>query len=345
MPSPSLEDFMALNDQLTALVRADVPLGLGLGSSSDAAAVTLEKVNAGVARRVSRGESLADAIGEEPAAPAPYRRVMQAGWRSGNVQAALASSSRLAEAAEETRYQTRAAFFYPALVAILALVGIAGFVRFVVPTLMGVYQEFRIAESPPLRLIESLRTPLPWLAALAAVIVIAAFCLWFIRRGADAPQGDAKRWSERLSGSQRAHLNRRVATCCEQLAVLVEADVPLIESLPLAAEASGEPSLISAAGAYAVASAQQSAADSQRAMLRFPPFFRWALWQTDESINRAAALRIAAQVYRGTADRYAERTRLTLPMLVCVILGGGATLVYGLLLFVPMTDLLQSLAQ
>ncbi|WP_428306266.1 type II secretion system F family protein [Lacipirellula sp.] len=345
MPSPSLDDFMALNDQLTALVRADVPLGLGLGTNGDAAAATLEKVNAGVARRVSRGESLADAIGDEPTAPALYRRVMQAGWRSGNAQAALASSSRLAEAAEETRYQTRAAFFYPALVALLALAGIAGFVRFVLPTLVGVYREFRIPEGPTLRLIESLRTSFPWLAMLAVAVVIIAFSIWFKRRRADSPQDDGNRWNERLSGGQRAHLNRRIANCCDHLATLVEGDVPLIESLPLAAEASGESSLVAAAESYAVASAQQNAAELQRATLRFPPFLRWALWQPDESISRPAALRIAAQVYRGTAERYAERTRLTLPMLVCIFLGGGVTLAYGLLLFVPMTDLLQSLAQ
>src|SRR5690606_27637916 len=100
MDTASLDDFMALNDQITALIRAQVPTGLELGSSGDQAAGTLEKINAAVARRVSRGESRADAIGDEPTAPAAYRSVMQAGWRSGNVQQALDNSSRLAEAAE-----------------------------------------------------------------------------------------------------------------------------------------------------------------------------------------------------------------------------------------------------
>jgi type II secretory pathway component PulF len=343
MSSPSLDDFMALNDQLTALVRADVPLGLGLGANGDAAAATLEKVNAGVARRVSRGESLADAIGDEPTAPAPYRRVMQAGWRSGNVQAALASASRLAEAADDNSYRARAAFFYPVLVAMLALLGAAAFARFVVPTLIGVYQEFRIADSPTLRLIESLRTTLPWLATLVVVAVIICFLAWLARRHASVADAADHRQARRRASSRGPELQRRLANGCEQLAALVEAQVPLLESLPLAAEACGEPSLIAAAGAYSVA-AQQNAADLQQAMLRFPPFLRWALWQPDESIDRVAALRIAAQVYRDAADRHVERTRLALPMIACIVLGGGATLLYGLLLFVPITNLLQSLA-
>ena len=270
---------------------------------------------------------------------------MQAGWRSGNVQAALASSSRLAEAAADNRYRARAAFFYPALVAILALLGAAAFARYVVPTLIGVYREFRIADSPTLRLIESLRTTLPWIATVVVVALIASLLVWLTRRHAPLADAAESHRAPRRADSRGPEFQRRLANGCEQLAALVEAQVPLLESLPLAAEACDEPTLIAAAGAYSVASAQQNAADLQRAMLRFPPFLRWALWQPDESIDRVAALRIAAQVYRDAADRHVERTRLALPMIACIVLGGGATLLYGLLLFIPITNLMQSLAE
>ena len=54
----TLDDFVAWNDQLAALVQAGVPLDFGLGASGADLTESLKRINAAVARRVSRGESL-----------------------------------------------------------------------------------------------------------------------------------------------------------------------------------------------------------------------------------------------------------------------------------------------
>src|SRR5256885_5026546 len=99
MPTASLDEFMALNDQLAALVEAGVPLDVDLGPRANAAA-TLERINALVARRVSQGASLAAAIESDDQLLTPaYRSLMQLGLRSNHQGSELPASNRLPLAA------------------------------------------------------------------------------------------------------------------------------------------------------------------------------------------------------------------------------------------------------
>src|SRR5215210_3949414 len=106
MPEVTLDDFIAFNDQLAALVEAGVPIDVGLGASPGQTAASLEKINSLVARQISRGASMAEAF--ESALPAQYRSLMKLWLRTDDVDAALDGASRLAEAIEESRYGVRA---------------------------------------------------------------------------------------------------------------------------------------------------------------------------------------------------------------------------------------------
>jgi len=76
----------------------------------------------------------------------------------------------------------------------------------------------------------------------------------------------------------------------------------------------------------------------------FPPFLRWALWQSEGAIGRVEALRTVAAAYREVARQQLERVRVVAPLIASGVLAGGATLLYGLILFVPVVQMLQSLA-
>ena len=67
----SINDYQALNEQLAALVEAGVPLDAGLPTSGGSAAAILERINVTVARRMGRGETLAEALeGDDQEVPA-----------------------------------------------------------------------------------------------------------------------------------------------------------------------------------------------------------------------------------------------------------------------------------
>jgi general secretion pathway protein F len=157
METISRDDVTALNEQLAALVEAGVPLDVGLGQPDLPAAKALARINATVVRRVSRGESLEEALqGDEQDVPASYRSLVH-GLRTGNLSAALDGSHRVAESVVDARYALESAFVYPLIVCLLAFAGLIGFCLFLVPTLERMVESSRLAPGPALRMLHRAR--------------------------------------------------------------------------------------------------------------------------------------------------------------------------------------------
>lgn len=347
MQTATLDDFTAWNDQLAALAAAGVPLEVGLGRLEADAATALEKINTTVARRVRRGESLAESLDDdEPTLPTSYRSLVQLGLHSGNLATALDGSSRLAESIDNSRYALRAAFFYPLIVCGLAYVGIVAFCLFFVPTLENLYHDLRIPAGSGLRALQTLRDTLPYWVAIAPVALLLwiAWRMWNrSRRGSllFLTVGEST-W---LPGMSRVVFQERSANFAEAVARLLEKRTPFGEAVRLAADASGDARLTEGAEALAAGLADgELPADNSPEARRFPPFLRWALWHSETTIGRDRALRMAAGIYRQSAQRRADRLRLIAPMVVSVVLGGGVVLLYGLALFVPVVQMLRALA-
>ncbi len=281
MEHATLDDLMALNDQLAALVEAGVPLELGLDGSVEHAAAALERINAAVARRVSRGESLVDALeNDQGTIPTPYRSVVQIGLKSGDMHAAIDAASHVAEVKDQSRYNIRSAFFYPLVVCFLAAIGLAGYCTFVVPKLEDFRQEFRMPEGAGLHALQSLRALVPGGLVILAAVVMVAVVRHFLesgRRGLARGGGDGL--IARLLGATRTRQLERHATFSQSLASLLAADVPLAEGLLLAAGVSGDAGLRAGAQRLAPMLQQgQAVSDEDPAAKAFPPFLRWALF-------------------------------------------------------------------
>ena len=61
----TLEEMIALNDEIVSLVRAGVPLELGLREMGEEQAGALGKITTALAVRMSRGQALAEALAAE----------------------------------------------------------------------------------------------------------------------------------------------------------------------------------------------------------------------------------------------------------------------------------------
>jgi len=88
----------------------------------------------------------------------------------------------------------------------------------------------------------------------------------------------------------------------------------------------------------------QLASDQTPPMQHMPPLLRWAIWHADDSVGRSRALRMAADLYRNSAERRTSRLRVLAPVVTCVVIGGGVTLLYALALFIPVAQMIQGLA-
>jgi type II secretory pathway component PulF len=343
----TFDDFAALNDQLAALVEAGIPVDVTLDESGAESVRAFAKIKSIVNRRVCHGESLSESLeGDEQEMPESYRRLMQLAVRTGDRDAALAGSNRLAESAVEIRHVAGTAFFYPLVLCLLATIGLIAFCLFFVPTLDSMYGSLRIVPGQGLRVLNALRTSMPvWtgLLAIAVLLVVA----WSIRatlaRTSTAHAAPTK--LSLLFGLKEADCQLRCAVFAEAMADILEKGTPFEEALEIASAASGEAALHDGAAALATAAAQGTfPPDDGPVAQRFPPFLRWALWHAGATVGRERALRMAGRIYREAAERRFERMRMVVPLVVLVIVGGGATLLYGLALFVPVVELLRALA-
>jgi type II secretory pathway component PulF len=143
----------------------------------------------------------------------------------------------------------------------------------------------------------------------------------------------------------RVIYDERLANFAASLSELLHGGTRLEDALPLASGASGDPRIVAGAQALA-AGLNQGGFGEETAPVKaaFPPFLRWAISQSDATVGRSDALQMAAEIYEQSAQRRAARLRLLIPAVTCVVVGGGVTLLYGLALFVPVVDMLQTIA-
>jgi general secretion pathway protein F len=194
--------------------------------------------------------------------------------------------------------------------------------------------------------LQAVRDALPFWVAVPPVLLLSwvARQSWRKSRGAHfgTRTGRGFMW---LPGMSRSVIGARWASFAETLAMLDGSGVPLKESLPLAACSVGDSRLAEAGQALAASlEDDQLPGDDSPAVREFPPFLRWAILHSESTIGRGRALEMAARVYRQAAQRSAERSRIVAPMFVCVILGGGVTLLYALAVFLPVVEMLRALA-
>ena len=334
-----LEELIAFNDEVASLARAGVPIDLGLSQLSHDPDIAKARVNAALTQRVQNGMSLIDAMSvADQSFPPVYQSVVAAGLRCGHLPAALEAQSRYTQSLVDVRQSLRSSLVYPLLICVLAYLLFVGSCLFVPP------DNYRLSADigsggDTLPYIVRMRESLPYWVAIPPVLLTV---LLFIGSRLKSSRTMWFRW---LPGISRVTADQRCASFAELLALLVEHEVPLHEGLRLAARASGDRKLTSAAQQMAnVAEQGQSLTQDSDATNQFPPFLRWALTSPNEAQGRADTLRLAAQTYRCRADRHAKWLHVVMPMLTCVVLAGGVTLLYCLSVFVPLFRLINDLS-
>jgi type II secretory pathway component PulF len=343
MSTITIDELTAFNDELAALVRARLPLELGLGATPDEAAAALGRINAALARRPGGEAASGEALEYfNPPLPAAYRSMVQIGLRTGDLHAALDSANRLAALENDTQFSTRSALVYPLIVCTLAIAGALAFASYAVPALENVYRDADLPWGLGLTIASELRA---WRPALAALLIAACvYTAWQFWRTSRLAAGKPRGAIGRLSGAARAVEQQKYAAFAEAMAALTAANVSLEEGLPIAVGSCGDARLTEAARALATATAQGRELAGSAASGDLPPFLQWALLRSEPAVERSRALQMAADVYRESSQRTAARAAVVAPVLAGVALAGVVVLGYGLLLFAPLTELLHGLA-
>jgi len=347
MSTATLDDFMALNDQIAALVQADVPIDLDLGRSKARTLEMLTKINAAVARRVGQGMTLSEALEADDEVVTPtYRSVMRLSLESGDLSAGLVEASRSAEAADDVWSAVRLSGVYPLILCSLAYVGLIGMSLFLTPRLTEMYRSLNMQPGYGLSLLRFLQSTLPVWAVLFPVTLVCIVVMLRLRSKRLAAGGSSSALLNWLPGTSRAIFQQQCANFSQTLGSLLSAGAPLSDSLRIASGAWQSRKMEQQFRDLAATSVGDDQVPAEPNWLagRLPPFLRWAVWHSEPTIGRARALGMAAHLYQDSVERRLSRLHVAAPVIACVLIGGSVTLFYGLVLFVPLIEMLKQLA-
>ena len=360
----TLDELLALNQEIRALVRAGVPLEFGLGEFGRELPGHLGQVATGVAEQLRLGRPLVEVLDDSRwGIPPAYRAVVSAGLRSGRLASALEAVAQSARRLADLRRTISVSLVYPLLLLIIGWGLLAVFAAKVAPALAPGVAELTGPTHAALFLDGIARWGAwarYWGPALPAALLLAAGWWWFASGRATVAQPRRARMLLGWLPWGRSVLRLSTVTAfAEVLAVLVEHGVPLDEALRLAAEAAQDPriarlaailaeSLRAGATAGLSSNAGQSTSGQATPGTRctahgFPPLLAWLMTLGQQRSALPAALRHAAETYHRQLERQAHCVRIFLPVLATVVLGGGVCLTLALAVFCPWISLLYHL--
>lgn len=337
---PSTEDLVAINDEIVALVRAGVPLEHGLGLLAKDLPGRLGSMAAELGKRIQRGATLAEAVGQESGEfPPLYQAVVRSGIRSGRLTVALEGLTTTLRHMADLRATTGVALLYPLLILLLAWASFLLYIIALVPSLTTLDV---MGRALPDWLVRIRGSATIWGPLVPLLVVLALVAWWFLSARTAGTGGWLWAWIPR-SGALRRYGS--LATFAEVLSLLVEHDTPLPEALSLAGDSSGDRRL-QRSGRRAAEAVEQgkSLAEAVRVAADLPPFLGLSSFAASGQSALVRAARQAAETYRRQAQRLAEALRLSLPVFFILVIGATVTISYALLLFLPWFHTLRDLA-
>lgn len=332
-----------LTRQLATLLEAGLPLEQAFSAlieQSENEAV--RQVLAGVRAELLAGHTLAQAMGRYGRVfPDIYRALVKAGEASGELGRVMLRLADYTESRYALRQRVGLAFVYPAIVTLVALLVVTGLLVYVVPQVVGVFQQSH--QSLPLltRMLIGLSSLLQasWFYLLGGLAVAGFAWLALLRR-----EEIRYRWHKRLLRLPViGRLVRGVnsARMASTLAILSGSGVPLLVSLQAAA---GVMSNLPMRRALEDASKKvREGAGLSRALAvsgLFPPILIHLIASGEASGRLDAMLERAATQQEQEIGNYTSvLTALLEPVLILVM--GGVVLVIVLAILMPIIEMNQ----
>jgi len=231
-------ELALLTRQLATLIGAGLPIDEALSALSEQADNERQRgMTAALRARVMEGASLAQAMGEFPESfPEIFRATVGAGEQSGRLDTVLEKLADYAEARDALKQKILAAMAYPVLLSIVAAAVVAGLLTWVVPQIVGVFENLHQTLPLATRALMALSAFLrEWGWALAILLLVAIVGARLALR----KESLRFRWHAlllRLPLIGRLTRAANTAQATRTLALLAESAVPLLDALGIAAQ-------------------------------------------------------------------------------------------------------------
>ncbi|MEW4569894.1 type II secretion system F family protein [Tautonia sp. JC769] len=343
----SLDELIALNEEIAAIVRAGVPIEQGLAGLGRDWKGRLGRVATAIGTRMeAEGCSLAEALAlESRPMPDLYRAIIEAGMRSGRLTAALEGLTAFVRSRAELRRTITLALIYPAILVLLAYGLFIAFVTVMAPRLEVGFRSLG-ASAGSIALLSGIGR-WAWLWGPMGLAALVALAWAWLRAGRVSALGaEPGRGPRLLAPGITAMVSlTRSGLFADLLALLLENQVPMPDALRLASRVIGDARMREASERLAGSIERGERAEEEapaRASRAFPPMLGWLMTAGAARGDLPRALRVAARTYRERAAARGEVQRMVIPLILLVGVGGTAVFLYGLTLFIPFTELLET---
>jgi type II secretory pathway component PulF len=311
--------------QLASLLRSGVPLLKSLAvirdqTSSKTLKVVLEEVYA----KVEDGSPLGEVIARYPRVFSDISvNMVKAGAEGGFLEDALERVSQFTEQQEDLRSRTIGALAYPVFLMVIGTGIVTVLIVFFVPMYAQIFDRLRERGELPF-MTEALLTVSNTLQSYGIfLLLIACVVGFFLKLRLATPSGkawlDAIRLRLPLAGIIFRHL--AVARFCRVLGTLLKNDVPILKSLAISRDATGN-AVLSAAIASATEniSSGQSLARPLAASKQFPPTVVEMITVAEESNTLDRVLiELADSLEKRTSRQLDLMVRLLEPLMLLLL--------------------------
>ncbi|MEK6261752.1 MAG: type II secretion system F family protein [Planctomycetota bacterium] len=337
-PPPRLDDLIALNLEIAALVKAGVPMELGLRGLSGSVPTRLGHLAERLADRLSSGRTLVEALEQEGPAVSPiYTAVVGAGLQSGRLAEALGSLTLSAQVEQDARQRVSLALVNPAIVTVVGYALFVLFVMTVAPAYLSTAEMFQFPDTLVFKILRVLHRTLPIWGGLIPIAALVTFVGLVLIRGRRA--GTFMAWSW-IPGVASVHRSLNWAQFVELLRLQVSHGLPLEKALRRAGDATDDRRLRAAVAQ--VGDELQRGGSLAEALPRakaLPPLMRWMLATSEQQGTLIETLQLLAESYRRRALHHATLFKFWLPVLTTVFISGIIVLAYSMLFFIPLREL------
>jgi len=335
------------SSHLAAMLAAGLPLITALGVlATEAESPPLARASADLATAVGNGRSLSDAMRDHSSIFSDlYVAMVRAGEESGALPKILARNAEFLEKQSELTAKVRDALIYPAIVACVAVVVIAGMLTFVIPRFVALLDNVGAELPLPTRILvfTSNLFVTRWYVILAAVALIAYLAYVAVTHPRSRRWIDE--WSLRVPVVGPLLLRVAASRFSRTLGTLLESGLPILASLDLVRKVLGNRYLDEAVGSVGEDIRDGETITSPLKRGRVFPQMMIQMIHVGESSGRLdQMLSRVADLYEKEVDRAAKRLSVIIEPVMIVAVGGFVSFV-ALALLMPMVKAIGAIGK
>ncbi|MEQ8852918.1 type II secretion system F family protein [Gimesia sp.] len=353
--SVSAESLADLNDELAAMVRTGIPLDEGLRNAAKYLKADSQNFIRHLLQKIEEGASLDEAVQSEAIQlPSSYVALIKSGIRMGRLPEALTSFASFARARMDLRREIGAALIYPAIILIIAFM-LSLFVCFVIfPELVTANEIFHLKNTLVMNTLMNLFGFYQnWFILIPAIFLVLLFSWKFSRHSfmlsREVNQSGLKSLATNIAygwvpGYRRLVLDMNYSTFAEMAGVLLSYHIPLSDSLVLAAECTGNSKMINQFRTVAKKLEQGEGIEvSIQSVAELPGYIQSMLMNPAHQNRLPDIMSEIARVYQTRVLNRIEWIKNIVPVGLVVLVAGGITVCYALLVFLPFVEILKML--